>query len=162
MSDDPADEAQACLRVLIVEDEVLIALALEALLEEAGHTPVGIATTSTEAIALGRALEPDIALVDVHLVDGPTGIDVARALTRTEATTVVFTTANSKRIPDDFAGAAGVIGKPYSGRVLRSALRFIAGHRNGSFADAPPDGMTLSPRLNGANGTARQVLRRSA
>ncbi|GJD47972.1 Protein-glutamate methylesterase/protein-glutamine glutaminase [Methylobacterium crusticola] len=135
------------LRVLIVEDEAFIALELECLLEEAGHVPVGIAGHSAQAIALGRDQRPDVALVDVHLVDGPTGIAVARALSAQPETTVLFTTANAKRLPEDFAGAAGVIAKPYSERVVRAALAYIAGRRQGGDPGAPPDGVTLAPDL---------------
>jgi two-component system, response regulator PdtaR len=71
--------AEPNLRILIVEDEALIALELESLLQDDGHLPIGIAATAREAMALGE-LEPDLALVDVHLADGPTGIDVARRL----------------------------------------------------------------------------------
>ena len=39
--------------------------------------------------------------------------------------TVVFMTANPKRIPEDFVGAIGVIAKPYTGQGLSSALRFL-------------------------------------
>ena len=41
---------------------------------------MGVATRSSEAIALARDLAPDVALVDIHLADGPTGVAVARAL----------------------------------------------------------------------------------
>ena len=137
------------LRVLIVEDEVLIALELEDLLAEAGHVSVGIAATSAEAVRLGHDLKPDVALVDIHLADGPTGIEVARSLGAEAGTTVVFTTANDKRIPPDFAGAAGAIGKPYSERSVRSALNYFSDRRDGRIAASapPPDGVVLSPRL---------------
>ena len=72
--------ADAALRILVVEDEVLIALELECLLDELGHVTVGIAGSSAEAIALGRSAEPDVAFVDIHLVDGPTGVEVAPAM----------------------------------------------------------------------------------
>jgi two-component system, response regulator PdtaR len=142
-------EAAPCLRVLIVEDEVLIALELEGLLAEAGHVPVGIAATSAEAVRLGQDLKPDVALVDIHLADGPTGVEVARSLVALDATAVVFMTANGKRIPPDFAGADGAIGKPYSERSVKSALHYFADRRGGRLGPAapPPDGLTLSPRL---------------
>ncbi|MFC6048765.1 response regulator, partial [Methylobacterium hispanicum] len=113
------------LRILVVEDEALIALELECLLDDLGHVTVGVACNSSEAIAVGRATAPDVALVDIHLVDGPTGIEVARALAADPRTTVVFMTANAKRIPDDFAGAFGVIAKPYSERVVASTLAYL-------------------------------------
>ncbi|KMO21131.1 response regulator [Methylobacterium platani] len=132
------------LRVLIVEDEVFIALELECLLEEAGHVPVGVATRSGEAIALARDLAPDVALVDIHLADGPTGVAVAQALSAQPGTTVLFTTANAKRVPADFAGAAGIIAKPYSERVIRAALAYVAGRYHGGVPTEPPDGVVMA------------------
>ena len=113
------------LRILIVEDEFLIALELESLLQDAGHDVVGIAATSDEAIALGQQLAPDLAFVDIHLADGLTGIDVARNLSDQHHVTVLFMTANAKRIPEDFAGARGVIAKPYTERGVKEALAYV-------------------------------------
>ncbi len=113
------------LRILIVEDEFLIALELESLLQDLGHDVVGIAASSQEAVALGRELKPDLAFVDIHLADGLTGIDVARHLTDGHDVTVLFMTANAKRIPEDFAGARGVIAKPYTERGVREALDYV-------------------------------------
>lgn len=134
-----AQMSEAALRILVVEDEVLIALELECLLDDLGHAIVGVAVSSAEAIALGQSTRPDVAFVDIHLVDGPTGVEVARALSADPHTTVVFMTANAKRIPDDFAGAVGVIAKPYSERVVAGALRYVADRRNG--LDATVEGL---------------------
>jgi two-component system, response regulator PdtaR len=138
--------AEPALRILVVEDEVLIALELEYLLEDLGHVTVGVAASSSEAIALGASTIPDVALVDIHLVDGPTGVAVARALSANPRTTVLFMTANSKRIPEDFAGAIGVIAKPYSERVVASALSYVAAYRSGGKPTyETPDGFSLAP-----------------
>ncbi|WP_019903194.1 response regulator [Methylobacterium sp. 77] len=127
------------MRILVVEDEALIALELECLLDDLGYITVGVAGSSTEAIEMGRTTSPDVALVDIHLVDGPTGIDVARILSLDPRTSVVFMTANDKRIPADFAGALGVIAKPYSERAVACALRYVAAIRAGR--QPPADGL---------------------
>lgn len=113
------------LRILIVEDEFLIALELESLLQDQGHDVVGIAATSDHAMALGQQLAPDLAFVDIHLADGLTGIDVARKLSDQHRVTVLFMTANAKRIPEDCAGARGVIAKPYTERGVKEALAYV-------------------------------------
>ena len=88
-----------------------------------------MAASSEEALSLGQKLQPDLAFVDVHLADGPTGVDVARSLSANHRVTVLFMTANAKRIPEDFAGARGVIAKPYTERGVREALSYVmAGH----------------------------------
>ena len=109
------------MRVLIVEDELVIAIGLEACLSEAGHQVVGIAHEAETALALGDRLRPDLALVDVHLVDGETGPQIARHL-KDVGVPVLFMTANADILPDDMAGALGVIPKPVAEHVLKDAV----------------------------------------
>jgi len=135
------------LGVLIVEDEVLLAVELEFLLEEAGLHSVGHAMSSTEAVTLAHDLNPDLALVDVHLCDGPTGVDVARKIHDDCGAVALFMTANVKRLPDDFAGACGVIGKPYSSHGVKTALEYLTiCMRQGQAPGPAPIGLTLSPQ----------------
>jgi CheY-like chemotaxis protein len=134
------------LSVLIVEDEVLLATELEFLVEEAGCKPVGHAMCSEEARELASELKPDLALVDVHLRDGPTGIEVARLIAHDCGGVALFMTANVKRLPEDFAGACGVIGKPYSEHGVRSALKFLGVClREGRAPGPAPIGLELAP-----------------
>jgi CheY-like chemotaxis protein len=124
------------LRILIVEDEILIALELESLLQDLGHKIVGIAASSSDALALGQDLTPDLAFVDIHLADGPTGVNVARHLAAEQQVTVLFMTANAKRIPEDFAGAWGVIAKPYTERGVREALTYVMAEQDNDLQEA--------------------------
>jgi two-component system, response regulator PdtaR len=134
------------LRVLIVEDEVLLAAELEYLVAASGAEPVGHAMTSPEAVDLAQRLRPDLALVDVHLSDGPTGVSAAREMTDHCGAVVLFITANLKRLPDDFAGACGVMSKPYSEHQIRMALEFLDEcMATGAAQRPPPHGLTLSP-----------------
>ena len=134
------------LKVLIVEDEALLAMELESLVEEAGHSVVGWATSSAEAKTMVNAIEADIAFVDIHLSDGPSGVDVAEYIGEKKISMVVFMTANPKRIPDHFAGAIGVIAKPYTMNGLTSALRYLQeGVRRPPPVSTRPAGFTLSP-----------------
>lgn len=135
--------SEKSLRILVVEDEILIALELESLLLDAGHTVVGIAASSREAIESGNRSKPDLAFVDIHLADGPTGVDVARRL-GAMGITVLFMTANSKRIPEDYAGALGVISKPYTERGVHQALDYVM-HRTAAQARPMKDSMTFVP-----------------
>ena len=133
------------LNILIVEDEALLAMELESLVEDAGHRVVGWATSSDEACDIADTVKPDVAFVDVHLTDGPTGVDVARYIGDHDHSRVVFTTANPKRIPDHFAGAVGVLAKPYTMNGLASALRYLQeGMRSPPPTSALPAGFTLS------------------
>jgi CheY-like chemotaxis protein len=134
------------LNVLIVEDEVLLATELQLLVQEAGCRGVGLAATSDEAVALARQLAPDLALVDIHLQDGPTGVEAARAIAQDCGAVVLFMTANVGRVPEDFAGSCGVIGKPYSDQAVKTALAYLgACLRDGCAPGPPPPGLRLSP-----------------
>lgn len=133
------------LRILIVEDEILIALELESLLQDAGHEVVGIAACADEAISMGKDLDPDLAFVDIHLADGPTGVEVARHLAGRQGVMVLFMTANAKRIPDDFAQAHGVIAKPYTERGVKQALDYILAIASGRPELPVAETMTFVP-----------------
>lgn len=134
------------LNVLIVEDEVLLAAELGYLVEEVGYRDIGHAMTSEEAALLARTWRPDLALVDVHLSDGPTGVEVARLIAEDCGGIALFMTANVKRLPEDFAGACGVIGKPYSDYAVKTALTYL-GYclRHGAAPGLPPVGLSIAP-----------------
>lgn len=133
---------RAPLRVLIVEDEALLAMQLEAFLMDAGHEVVGWATASAEALEMFQRTKPDLVFVDMHLADGPTGTTVAREIRRNDSSVVVFITANASMLPDDLEGAIGVIGKPYSLQGIEAALRYL--HEG---IRTPPPGCELPPSL---------------
>lgn len=148
MSPDP-------LSVLIVEDEALLAMELGFIVREAGCRDVGHAMSADEAVTLARALHPDLALVDVHLRDGPTGVEVARSIVQDCGGVALFMTANVKRLPEDYAGACGVIGKPYSESFVRRALTYLAAClREGRAPGPPPVGLTLAPAFTEAWGVS--------
>ena len=137
------------LRILVVEDEILIALELESLLQDAGHQVVGIAASYREAVSMSADLAPDLAFVDIHLTDGPTGVDVARHLAEDQNVMVLFMTANAKRIPEGFTGAHGVIAKPYTERGVHQALDYVLSSREGRQSRSG-DARTFAPFSMGA------------
>ncbi len=132
------------LRILVVEDERLIAMRIEDDIADAGHEVVGSAMSSGEALRLAAAIPLDLALVDIHLADGPTGIDVARTMSG-RGSVVVFLTSNVKRIPADFAGAAGVLNKPVSTHGLHQALRFISRRIVDDHGGTTPSSLAVAP-----------------
>jgi CheY-like chemotaxis protein len=139
--------AAGSLDVLIVEDEVLVAEELAFLVREAGLHEIGRAMSSAEAVALACEFTPDLALVDVHLKDGPTGVEAARLIVEDCGAVVLFMTANVKRLPADYAGACGVIGKPYSEYAVKMALAYLqVCLREGHAPGPPPLGLSLAPR----------------
>lgn len=136
------------IEVLIVEDEVLLAVELEHMLESAGHHVVGHAMEAGEAVSLAGRHRPDLALVDVHLQDGPTGVDAARTMANECGAVVLFMTANKQRLPADFAGACGVISKPYSEHGIRKAVDFVSNClRTDCEGRTAPPGLDISPEF---------------
>ncbi len=136
------------LSILVVEDHALVAMELEAIIEEAGHVAAGWATNFQEAcdliVALGKV--PDLAFVDVDLGDGPSGVDVAATL-RGHDVGVIFMTANAKRLAEDMHGAIGTMAKPYSSNAVLAALTYLLdGVRAPPPACVVPAGFRLSPR----------------
>ena len=61
-------------RVLVVEDEILVAMEIENIVEDMGHRPIGVAQDSKRARELAK--DAELAFVDLNLVDGPTGIEL--------------------------------------------------------------------------------------
>lgn len=107
--------------MLIVEDEFLIALDMEAALEDAGYSVCGIAATQAEALNLARTHRPDVALVDLHLADGVTGPSVGAELVD-QGTRVIFVTANPALVAGKVAGALGVVSKPAETGTILDAI----------------------------------------
>jgi response regulator of citrate/malate metabolism len=112
-------------RIFIVEDEVLLALDLETIAEEVGFEIAGQAGRKSDAIVGIDKTRPDLCLVDVHLLDGPTGVDVARHAVENSNALVVFVTANRAALPADLVGAYGTVAKPYTVSGMRDALTHL-------------------------------------
>ena len=109
------------MRILIVEDEALIAMVLADSLEDGGHEVVGPAATMAEALALCEAAPPELAVLDVNLGDGSNGVDVARTLLERWGVLSIFASAQMMEARRARDIALGHIRKPYGAEtVLRS------------------------------------------
>ena len=127
-------------RILIIEDEALVAMELRYVLEDLGHEVVGIAGDAQTARDLAVDTDIDLALVDIHLSDGPTGIDLGRELGQRCGVTVVFMTANPGMVRDGVAGTIGVLSKPTDERAVQTAVDYALGRRAGRPVEyAPPE-----------------------
>ncbi|HVY25113.1 MAG TPA: diguanylate cyclase [Polyangiaceae bacterium] len=117
-------------RVLIVEDEALIAMDLHATLSELGYEVLGTATTAGEALYLAGRERPDVVLMDVKLRGAADGVHAAGMLRDQLRVPVVFLTANAdnptlRRALE--AGAGGFLAKPFEKRSLEHALEVALG-----------------------------------
>jgi CheY-like chemotaxis protein len=114
--------AQIASDILIIEDEVLIALDLEHLVESLGHRSIGIARTRSEAIALSKAKRPGLILADIQLADGSSGLEAVNDLLTTFEVPVIFITAYPERyLTGERPEPAFLISKPYQASTV-SAL----------------------------------------
>ncbi|MET0440127.1 MAG: HWE histidine kinase domain-containing protein [Devosia sp.] len=109
---------------LIVEDQMLIAIDLEQMLEGAGLSILGTATSPRDALAILARNTPDVAVLDVNLGDG-TSETIARHLQEI-GVPFIFATGygDGGIIPDDFSGVP-VVRKPYEREVILGQLRNI-------------------------------------
>ena len=82
-------------RILVCEDEQLIALDLKTRLERLGHVVVGMAASARQAIEIAEQLKPELALMDVHLEGSVPGTEVARVLSKEYGIPSIFVTAYS-------------------------------------------------------------------
>lgn len=123
-------------RILIVEDEMLVAMNLEETLFELGYEPVGIVPDlKTARQYMDQPI--DLALVDLNLRDGFTGPQIGAQLSAA-GVAVVFVTANPGLLNEGVAGAIGVITKPTDERIVKAAVEYALGTRRGREVAPPP------------------------
>jgi DNA-binding NarL/FixJ family response regulator len=104
-------------RILVVEDDFLIGLQTVAALAEAGFNVIGSATTAEEAIALAKAQQPSLAVMDIRLASEQDGIDAARELFKELGIRCIFATAHDDphtRLRAEPYAPLGWLAKPYT------------------------------------------------
>jgi DNA-binding NarL/FixJ family response regulator len=116
------------LRVMIVEDEMLLALDLEDMLLETGHTIVGHATDMTQEISIAEddARQVDVAIMDVHLARGSNGVATAGKLRQRWDIRSLFVSGNLDVLTRERAAEwapVGFVGKSYSELEVITALQ---------------------------------------
>lgn len=84
--------------VLIIEDEPIIAMDLEAIVIDLGHSVTRIARTHREAVAAIALHKPGLVLADIQLADGSSGLDAVKEILETCEVPVVFITAYPERL----------------------------------------------------------------
>ena len=106
--------AEIATDVLIIEDETIIAMDLEALVKSLGHRVLGVARTHSEAIALVKKKRPGLILADIQLADGSSGLDAVNDLLRAFEVPVIFITAYPERfLTGERPEPAFLIAKPF-------------------------------------------------
>ncbi|MEY4482690.1 MAG: hypothetical protein RL693_142 [Verrucomicrobiota bacterium] len=115
--------SQVATDVLIIEDEPIIALDLEALLEGLGHRVTGVARTEREAIKLASGKKPGLVLADIQLADGSSGIDAVNKMLMNFDVPVVFITAFPERLlTGNRPEPAFLITKPFMPEMVKAIV----------------------------------------
>lgn len=118
-------------RVMVVEDDRIVARDISEQLGRIGHTVIGVAASGEAAVALAMSSRPDLILMDVRLEGRIDGIDAAREILATSQTPVVFLTAYADDETIRRAGTAepfGYLLKPFEDLQLRTVIE-MALHR---------------------------------
>lgn len=109
-----AIHAMLSAKIMIIEDEAIIALHLKSLMVSMGNDVAAIVRTESEAIAAAEQVTPELILADVNLADGSSGIDAVRHILQTLTVPVIFITAfPEKLLTGDGHEPAFVISKPF-------------------------------------------------
>lgn len=117
------------MRILIVEDEALIAMDLQEQLVDAGHIVVGTAVDTQGVAELAALHAIDVALMDLRLARGSSGVDAARLLREQHGTPCIFLSANLDQQTKDSLrplDPVAFVSKPLDTDELVGALEMAA------------------------------------
>jgi DNA-binding response OmpR family regulator len=113
------------LKVLIAEDDLMIADLAEEVLVEQGYEVCGIARTVTEAVALARHHRPDLAILDLRLADGGLGTEIAAQLRPFGKLGILYATANASQVILTDVDGTACLSKPYRSIDLLRSLEIV-------------------------------------
>ncbi|MCB1338210.1 MAG: response regulator [Maritimibacter sp.] len=111
-------------KVMVIEDEAIIAMDIASIVEDVGHAVTGIARSRAEAVKLAASDRPDLILADIQLADNSSGIDAVNdILAQFDNIPVIFITAFPERLlTGTRPEPAFLITKPFSEDQVRSAV----------------------------------------
>jgi len=112
------------LKVLIVEDDLMLADFAEEIIVEQGYEVSGIARTVTDAVALARRCRPDLVILDLRLADGGLGTEVAAQLPAVGRPGILYVTGNMSQVALIHGDAC--LAKPYRAVDLLRGLQIVA------------------------------------
>ena len=110
-------------RVMVVEDNPLLAMEIGSLVADMGHVVCGTASNEREAMELLESERPTLALVDVRLADGDSGVEIARHCRQTRALRTIFVTAFDGDLEEMDARHLGqIVRKPFTNEAIKAAI----------------------------------------
>ncbi|WMS43080.1 response regulator [Acuticoccus sp. MNP-M23] len=127
------------MRVLVVEDNALVAMMVVEELEDAGFDVLGPANTAADAMKLVSGKGCECALVDIDLADGRTGPDIAASLVKDHGATAIFMSGQRDLALDYTDYAIGLLRKPVDPAALVETLKAVAMLRADEAPEWPSD-----------------------
>ena len=116
-------ERQTCAEVLIIEDEPIIAMDLETIVRDLGHSVIGVAVTRDEAVTQALAHRPGLVLADIQLADDSSGIDAVKDILAEFSVPVIFITAFPERLlTGERPEPTFLITKPFQRTTVKAAI----------------------------------------
>jgi CheY-like chemotaxis protein/DNA-directed RNA polymerase specialized sigma24 family protein len=116
-------EQQTRARVLIIEDEPIIAMDIETIVRDLGHDVTGVAVTRDEAVALAMEDRPGLVLADIQLADDSSGIDAVKDILAEFNVPVIFITAFPERLlTGERPEPTFLITKPFQRSTVKAAI----------------------------------------
>ena len=116
-------EHQTRARVLIIEDEPIIAMDIESIVRDLGHDVTGVAVTRDEAVALAMEDRPGLVLADIQLADDSSGIDAVKDILAEFNVPVIFITAFPERLlTGERPEPTFLITKPFQRSTVKAAI----------------------------------------
>jgi DNA-binding response OmpR family regulator len=131
------------MRILIVEDEAIIALCIGLTLQQAGHEVMGPAGRLEACLQLAEHEVPELALIDISLENGGSGIDVARALLKRWDVRSIYVSAQTAQARENGDVALGCLHKPFATRSLLETIEVAEILRQGALPLRLPEGLQL-------------------
>jgi CheY-like chemotaxis protein/DNA-directed RNA polymerase specialized sigma24 family protein len=129
--------AQAATRILIIEDEPVIALDIASTVREDGHSVIGIATTHAEAVDLAAREPPGLVLADIQLADDSSGLEAVNEILEHYDVPVIFITAFPERLlTGERPEPTFLITKPFDTDILRVSISQALASRQAVAAQA--------------------------
>jgi len=116
-------ENQTRAKVLIIEDEPIIAMDIETIVRDLGHDVTGVAVTRDEAVALAMETRPGLVLADIQLADDSSGIDAVKDILAEFEVPVIFITAFPERLlTGERPEPTFLITKPFQRSTVKAAI----------------------------------------
>ena len=116
-------DRQTRTRVLIIEDEPLIAMDLSGIVQELGHEVAAVARTRADAVEAANKEQPGLVLADIQLADGSSGIDAVKDILAGFTLPVIFITAFPQRLlTGERPEPTFLLTKPFDPRTVKAAI----------------------------------------